>query len=104
MRINLGAGNDILEGWQNHDIRKHRPEIDVIFNLDKFPWPLDDKIYDEVRAWDVLEHLSNPLKVMDEIWRILKPKGIFTAKVCGWKNPNFYVSLFDAVFYRNNCC
>ena len=93
MKINLGAGNDIQEGWVNHDIKAHREEIKVIFDLNNFPYPIEDEYYDEVRAWDVIEHLDEPLKVMDEIHRILKPNGIFTAKACGWENPNYWVDI-----------
>ena len=93
MRLNLGAGNDVLEGWMNHDITKHRPEIGLVFDLNIIPWEFSDEFCDEVRAWDVLEHLYEPLRVMDEIHRILKPNGIFTAKCCGWQNPNYWVDL-----------
>ena len=91
--INLGAGNDVLDTnvWINHDLKKHRPEIEVSFDLEDIPWPLDDNTFDEVRMFDVLEHLNNIVGVMDEVWRILKPDGILDCKVCGYKNENFWV-------------
>ena len=93
MRLNLGAGNRIENGWDNHDIAKHRSEINLVFDLDKFPYPIKDNTYDEIKAIDVLEHLNNPLQAMNEIHRILKPNGILFAKCCGWKNPNFWVDI-----------
>ena len=91
--INLGAGNDILDinEWINHDIKKHRDEIEMVFDLDKVPWPLENNLFDRVKAFDVLEHLNNVIGFMDEVWRILKPNGIFNCKVCGYKNENFWV-------------
>lgn len=38
----------------------------------KFP----DKTFDVVTLWDVLEHVPDPTKTLNEINRILKPKGI----------------------------
>ena len=93
MLLNVGAGNDIKDGWVNHDLYKHRDEIDLWFDLNQFPYPDADETYEEVSAWDVLEHLDYPIKVMNEIHRILKKDGIFTAKCCGWQNPNYWVDL-----------
>lgn len=99
MKINLGAGNEILDGYINHDIRKHRKEIDMCFDLDKKEWMrdvetmLEPDIFEEIRAWDVLEHLNNPINFMDNCWELLKTDGILYMKVCGWSNPNFHVDL-----------
>lgn len=41
--------------------------------------------FDVVTLWDVLEHVSNPVEVLHEIRRILKPGGII---VIGVPNPN----------------
>lgn len=91
MKINLGCGNLILDG-QNHDLVKHRPEVNIAFDLNK-KFPLENNTYDEVVCNDVLEHLDNPLETINEIHRILKKGGILTCKCCGWKNPNFWVDI-----------
>lgn len=93
LKLNIGAGNLPQDGFTNHDLVKHRPEIDVSFDLNDELWPVDSDSYDEVEANDVLEHLNNPLQAINEIHRILKTGGIFTAKCCGWKNPNFWVDI-----------
>lgn len=76
-RLNLGAGEDVRGGgWINHDIRKHRPEIDVVWDLNRLPWPWEDNFFDEIQAMAVLEHLELTLiEALDECWRILKPEG-----------------------------
>ena len=45
------------------------------------PIPLPDNCADEVNASDFLEHLQNDkrINIMTEIWRLLKPGGIFTS-------------------------
>lgn len=119
MKINLGAGNQIIKGYFNHDITKHRPDIDLVFDLNDKGWTssynengireglafqlndLDDKV-EEIRAYDVLEHLNDPLNFMNNCWKWLKKSGILDLKVCGWKNPNFYVDITHKKAYDIN--
>ena len=107
MKLNLGCGNDILEGYINHDLVKHRDDINYAFDLEDKDWylqlgqivkGLDDlpvevniDLFDEIRAFDVLEHLNDPINFMDNCWELLKKDGILNIKVCGWQNPNFHV-------------
>ncbi len=103
MKINLGAGNDIQKGYVNHDRIKHRSEIEICFDLEAFPWPLQDNSYEEIRMWDVIEHMSNIIGVIDECWRVLKPNGLLTMKACGWKNENFWVDItHKKAFHRKS--
>lgn len=59
----------------------HNP--DVVFDLNNFPYPFDDNIFDEIHAYEVLEHISTQgdykhfFKEFSEYWRILKPGGKF---------------------------
>lgn len=48
---------------------------DVIHDLDEFPYPFSDNSFDLVICQDILEHLENIPRTMDEIHRILKPGG-----------------------------
>jgi hypothetical protein len=96
MKINLGAGNDILEGYINHDITKHRPEIDVAVDLNLDNWrevflKKYNEMFEEIRAYDVLEHLNDPIGFMDNCWALLQQGGRLKLKACGWQNPNFWV-------------
>lgn len=101
MRINLGAGNFIEKGFINHDLTKHRPEIDIYFDLNSKSWlneilhfDLYDKVeFDEIKAFDVIEHLDDPINFMNNCWDLLKPDGMLYLKACGWQNPNFWVDI-----------
>ncbi len=96
-RLNLGAGNRILPDSINHDIVKHRPEIDIVWDLNKLPWPWADNEFDVVVAYAVLEHLKlNLLESMNEIWRILVPNGLVCLKVPYWNSP---ISWWDPTHY-----
>ena len=89
--LNLGAGNKIIEGAVNHDQVKHRPEIDVVHDLDVLPWPWADESFDVIAARAVFEHLRiNLFQSMDECWRILRPGGKAVIKIPYWKHDNSY--------------
>ena len=76
MILNLGCGNRIQQGAVNHDIAKHRPEIDIVHDLNERPWPWPDNSADMIDARSVFEHLRLTLiETADECWRILRPSG-----------------------------
>ena len=89
--LNLGAGNEIMEGATNHDRTLHRSEIAVAHDLNELPWPWEDGSFDVIVARAVLEHLRITLvQSMDECWRILRPGGRIVLKVPYWKNESAY--------------
>lgn len=89
--LNLGAGNSPLPGAVNHDIIKHRSEIDVAWDLNNLPWPWPDNSFDLVYASSVLEHLElTLLESCNEIWRILLPGGRLWVKLPYWKADSAY--------------
>jgi len=90
-KLNLGTGNNIKEGWINHDVIKHRPEINIIWNLDKLPWPWKNKEFDTVYSESVFEHLKLTLiEACDECWRILEPEGILILRYPIFTSPNIH--------------
>jgi SAM-dependent methyltransferase len=85
MKLNLGSGTDLLDGYVNHDIAK-LPGIDIVHNLNSTPWPWDSSAIDEIKIYDVLEHLDDFMSAMEEIWRILIPGGICRLRVPYWNS------------------
>jgi len=49
--------------------------IDVIHNLEKFPWPFKNEEFDLIICNNILEHLSDLIRTMEELWKILKKGG-----------------------------
>ncbi|HEX8184965.1 MAG TPA: class I SAM-dependent methyltransferase [Blastocatellia bacterium] len=69
--LNLGSGRDHIEGAINLDIAA-ASEPHVIADLNhSLPFP--DNTFDAVYCKDVIEHVENIVKVMEEIHRILRP-------------------------------
>ena len=60
---------------------------DVVHDLNVTPLPFDDNTFDEIHAYQVLEHIGRQgdyvsfFKEFSEYWRILKPWGKLTATV-----------------------
>lgn len=80
MKLNLGAGHDIKPGFINVDLTQGIG-IDKVVDLNKYPLPWDNNSIEEIYASHIIEHLDNPYNFMLEVYRILKPGGIFTAKM-----------------------
>ncbi len=71
-KLNLGCGKDIKKGYVNLDSVK-LPGVDVVHNLDKYPWPFKKDRFDYIYCHHVLEHMESIIRPMEEIWRISKP-------------------------------
>jgi SAM-dependent methyltransferase len=70
-KLNVGCGADIRKDYVNLDFIK-QPGVDVIHDLNKFPWPFKDNTFDEIFCSHTLEHVGDLLEVMKEINRICK--------------------------------
>ena len=93
-KLNIGCGQDIKKGYINLDKSKVKG-VDVVHNLDKYPWPFPSNYFDEVYGRDAIEHLRDLNKAMKEIHRISKPNAKVRLIVPYWHSsgafyPNHY--------------
>ncbi len=73
-KLNLGSGLNKLKGYVNLDYNKqYKP--DVVWDLTKFPLPFKNDEFDMILASHIIEHFDNPVKLMEELWRITKEGG-----------------------------
>jgi SAM-dependent methyltransferase len=80
------------EAWQNLITLDMNPAVrpDVVHDLNRTPWPFQDNQFDEVHAYEVLEHLGQQgdyrsfFAHFEVIWRILKPGGYLLASTPSW--------------------
>jgi len=80
MKLNLGCGKDIKNGYLNVDISP-LSGVNKVINLNRYPWPLKDRSFKEIYCDNILEHLDNIVLPMEEIWRICKDKARVIIKV-----------------------
>lgn len=58
---------------------------DVVHDLDVLPYPFEDNSFDEIHAYEVLEHCGKQgdwkffFGQFHELWRMLKPNGLLVA-------------------------
>lgn len=100
----IGCGNRRVKGVQFSAIPAEwtalttldiDPECrpDVIHDLNRIPLPFADDAFDELHAYEVLEHTGTQgdwrffFAQFAEFWRILKPGGYFCATCPMWDSP-----------------
>lgn len=88
-KLNIGCGRDIKKDYINLDVLKLKG-VDVVHDLNKFPYPFKDNEFDEIECKAVLEHVEDVSKTMNEIYRILKKGGIVNIEVPHFTSTNMY--------------
>lgn len=71
MILDLGCGKKKRPGSIGVDY-SNRHNADVIHDLNVFPYPFESNSVDQVYLDNVLEHLDEPMRVMEEVHRISK--------------------------------
>lgn len=88
-KLNLGCGTRPREGYVNLDSFKFEG-VNVIHDLDKYPWPFKGNAFDEVYSAHVLEHLADLVRAMEEIWRISKLGAVIKIEVPYYTGSNSF--------------
>src|SRR5436190_17104632 len=75
LRLNLGCGGNKRAGYVNVDmVAACSP--DVVFDIERLPWPWPDSSVEEVLMFHVLEHVGRDsdtyLGLIKELWRVCR--------------------------------
>lgn len=70
-KLNVGCGTDIRKDYVNLD-RVRLEGVNVIHDLNKFPWPFKNSEFDFINCDQILEHLDDIPRYLRELWRISK--------------------------------
>ena len=66
MKLNLGCGSKILNGYTNVDkFDYYKPNI--VHDLEKFPYPFDENSVEEIILSHVLEHIGQDPDIFNGI-------------------------------------
>jgi O-antigen biosynthesis protein len=74
--LDVGGRLNSAAGYETVDLR----DADVCCDLNQ-RWPFEDSSVGVIRAFDVFEHLRDPLHTMQEVYRVLAPGGWLFAQV-----------------------
>ena len=72
--LDVGCGVNKTPGAIGID-RNPASRADVVCDLDRFPWPLRDASFDEVRLIHYIEHAADVVRTIEECHRVLRPGG-----------------------------
>jgi predicted SAM-dependent methyltransferase len=70
--LDVGCGPSKQHGWIGID-RRELPGVDLVHDLEVFPWPLEDDSCSVIKCSHVVEHIKPWYQIpfMDECWRVL---------------------------------
>ena len=85
----LGCGRGKLSGAWGFDLRPH-DGVDVLCNLDRFPWPLKDNSLDLLLFNNVIEHMLDIVTTMEEIHRVVKQEGLVVIRTPHFSHPESF--------------
>lgn len=74
--LDLGGRLNSANGFESVDLF----DSDIIADLSK-PWPFEDNSVGVLRASDFVEHIGDPIHLMNEAYRVLAPGGWFMISV-----------------------
>ncbi len=101
IKIDLGCGASKKPGFTGVDILK-LDGVDIVHNLTIFPYPFEDNSVDEIWMDNVLEHLPNPMRVVEELWRISKNATKITIAVPYFRSHYAYIDPTHVNFFGVN--
>ena len=80
-------GGDLVSYYLNDARRNYGDQIEFVETTPTHI-PLPDNSVDVVYTIDTVEHLSEPREIFQDVFRVLKPGGIFLVHFNPWLNPH----------------
>lgn len=107
IRVDLACGQNKKEGFLGVDIAR-APGVDIVHDLEVFPWPFETDSVDEVNISHYIEHVKDLMAFMNELHRIMKPGAkcsivapYHTSMRC-WQDPTHVRAISEASFLYYN--
>ena len=105
IRLDVGCGENKQRGWVGMDCRP-LPGIDIVHDVQVFPWPIPDESCFQVLLSHLWEHVEPKYRIclMDELWRIMKKEGQllisspYATSIGAFQDPTHYGCPNEATF------
>ena len=72
MTLDIGCGTRKIEPDAIGIDAAPAPGVDIVWNLDEYPWPLEDNRFDRVYMSHIIEHLRDIPRAMAEVHRVAR--------------------------------
>ncbi len=69
--LDIGCGNNKTPGAIGIDLNA-RTAVDVVHDLNQYPWPLDGNSFDKIICNHIIEHVVEVVRFMEEIHRVAR--------------------------------
>lgn len=106
-RLDIACGQNKTEGFFGVDVARSEG-VDLVYDLEKFPWPFPDNSVDEVICSHYIEHTKDLISFMNELYRILKSGARATINapyynsMRAWQDPTHTRAISEATFLYYN--
>lgn len=102
--LDVGCGDNKVPGSVGMDCVR-LAGVDIVHDLSQYPWPIDDASCEIVWMNQIIEHLPNTVRVMEEVYRILKAGGKVHIHTGYWNHRHSisdpqHVSFFNEVTWE----
>jgi SAM-dependent methyltransferase len=87
--LDVGCGAAKEKGAVGID-HKPYPGVDIIHDLNRYPWPIGEDRFDGILCRDVVEHLNDVVSLIEELHRVSKPGGRIKIWTPHFAHPNSY--------------
>jgi len=98
VRLNLGCGSDVREGWINCDMYPVDECVEHV-DLTVFPFGFPDDYADVILFSNILEHVPRPYETVKELHRVLKPGGRLIIEIPVWCDTIQHLRMYHTVNY-----
>ena len=113
--LEIGAGVDYYKPQEQEKVtyldNVKLPHINIVHDLDRFPYPFKDNTFDKIICSHVLEHVNDLGRALKELKRISKPSAIIKIAgphfSCGvsYRDPTHrrFFSYFTFDYFTKDC-
>lgn len=107
LKLDLACGQNRVEGYFGIDVAPG-DTVDAVVDLEQYPWPIESESAEDIVCNHYVEHVTDLMQFMNELYRILKPGGkvkfvapYYTSIRC-WQDPTHKHAISEATFLYYN--